>query len=138
VSSSGSSNRWFRIFFDGLWRWIPVASVASPQPTAPYGSDLLPSEVLYQGDSSYSGNGLYHLVMRGDGNLVLYQGSRPLWGARTSPAGSHAIMQPDGNVVYSAATMEPRDHSEILGLVWSSKTIPTSFYIPTADLPWVS
>ncbi len=61
---------------------------------------LHPGGILYPGSGLYSANGKYYFVMQTDGNLVLYQGSRPLWATGTNGrAVQRAIMQEDGNLV---------------------------------------
>ena len=45
-------------------------------------------------------DGRFLLVMQGDGNLVLYQEGKPLWGTGTqNTGGNFAVMQGDGNFV---------------------------------------
>jgi hypothetical protein len=47
-------------------------------------------------------DGRFELVLGGDGNLVLYQGSTALWAANTVGKGAvEAVMQGDGNFVLS-------------------------------------
>jgi hypothetical protein len=50
-------------------------------------------------------DGRFTLVLGGDGNLVLYEGSTALWSAGTAgKASSRAVMQGDGNfVIYDAS-----------------------------------
>lgn len=62
-----------------------------------------------------SRNGKFRLVMQGDGNLVLYSGSRALWhtGTNGNP-GAYFLVQADGNlVVYSSANKA----------LWHSRTV---------------
>ncbi|HLX48992.1 MAG TPA: hypothetical protein VKS82_11720 [Streptosporangiaceae bacterium] len=72
------------------------------------GNELLVNQSLYSVD------GRFHLILQGDGNLVLYEGSTPLWASNTVGRGSaDAIMQGDGNfVVYNSSG----------GAVWNSGT----------------
>lgn len=77
-----------------------------------------PSEVaspftLTADESLTSPNGVYRLVMQGDGNLVLYRsGGVAVWASGTNGSNRHAVMQADGNlVVYTGATP-----------LWSSNT----------------
>lgn len=62
------------------------------------------SDFLLAGDTVLGERGVSRLTMQGDGNLVLYRGSTPLWNARTAGnPGAYAFMQGDGNfVVYSS------------------------------------
>ena len=58
------------------------------------------NQSLSSGQSITSANGLYKLIMQGDGNLVLYSVSHALWSSNT--AGKpvvKVIMQGDGNLV---------------------------------------
>lgn len=63
-----------------------------------------------------SPDGVYSLIMQGDGNLVLYApgDATPLWASNTyGNVGAYAVMQNDGNlVVYSSGNVA----------LWSSKT----------------
>jgi hypothetical protein len=68
---------------------------------------LQQNEQLNVNDRLDSINGLFHLILQGDGNLVLYRThfGKPLWASNTdgSPA-DRIMMQADGNFVsYSAA-----------------------------------
>jgi len=69
---------------------------------------------LAANQSLASCNGDYSLIMQGDGNLVLYQGSTPLWASNTPGSGADkAIMQGDGNFVLYTSSGTP---------VWASNT----------------
>lgn len=62
-----------------------------------------------------STNGRYKLLMQGDGNLVLYSGTRPLWHAGThGNSGAYLVIQGDGNLVVYSATGRP---------LWNSATV---------------
>jgi hypothetical protein len=69
---------------------------------------------LYPGQSLNSCDGRFRLVLQNDGNLVLYQGSTPLWSSGTAGRDSAvAILQTDGNfVIYDSAGVP----------IWSSGT----------------
>jgi hypothetical protein len=69
---------------------------------------------LTTGQALFSCDGVYDLVMQGDGNLVLYKGASALWSSNTAgTAGSIAVLQDDGNfVVYTSASVA----------LWSSAT----------------
>ncbi len=105
---AGSANgtvRWFRISYAGVRVWLSAAKVASPQPHVPYCNDMLPNETLFAGQTVWSGNGSYRLVMQGDGNLVSYGPSGALWSTRTAGSGAdRVIMQGDGNLVLYAGS----------------------------------
>jgi len=64
--------------------------------------------------SIWSPNRKYRLVMQTDGNLVVYQGSTPLWSSCTNTSGGQiATLQPDGNFVVYDSNHYP---------LWSSNT----------------
>ena len=67
--------------------------------------ELTANQQLSANQSLASCNGDYTLIMQGDGNFVLYQGSTALWASNTSgSAATEAIMQGDGNLVlYSSS-----------------------------------
>jgi hypothetical protein len=63
---------------------------------------------LTPGQSLSSCDGRFDLILQADGNLVLYQGSTPLWASGTG--GQHAAraaMQYDGNLVIYSASGQP-------------------------------
>lgn len=75
-----------------------------------------PTIVVIPANSSiWSGDGRFQLVMQGDGNLVIYGPSGPLWGSGTDGSGSNntAVMQGDGNLVIYTQVGTP---------IWSSGT----------------
>ena len=79
----------------------PVASSVSAA------TNVLPAGgALEVGQSLTSTSGAYRLVLQGDGNLVLYDGSgRPIWSSGTNGSSVQTLaMQYDGNLVlYSTA-----------------------------------
>ena len=84
----------------GVWVGVSVT-----QSSATPGSGLDAGSQLTAGQSITSGNGLYNLIMQGDGNLVEYYGPTPAWASGTSASGSFVVMQGDGNlVVYDGST----------------------------------
>lgn len=86
--------------------WSTKTSAASYQ-ISESGSGIIPSgKLMYAGDSVWSGNRTYALIMQTDGNLVLYNAAKgiPLWASNTFGQGNWAAMQTDGNlVVYSSS-----------------------------------
>jgi len=83
------------------------ATLARPPVNAPTGFGLSAGQQLTGGQQVTSANRQYHLVMQGDGNLVLYTQSRALWNSRTDGhPGARAIMQSDGNLV----VYDPENH----------------------------
>ena len=83
-----------------LWhRWI---TISTPNTSAK----------IYKGYSVVSANRVFKLIMQSDGNLVLYKGTKALWGSKSRVKDSYAVMQADGNlVVYRKTTA-----------TWHSKT----------------
>jgi|GEM_PF-1080310 len=74
--------------------------------TQPCGS-LLTGDVLYPGQAVSSCNGRATFIMQSDGNLVLYQGSYPLWNSATQGDPGLLAMQGDGHLVLYSATWAP-------------------------------
>lgn len=103
--------RWFRVRYkiDG---WVSAADM-DPQPRVPYCSSMKSGEIIYSGQTVWSQNGQFRLIMQGDGNLVLYKAGTPLWATRTRGSGYRAVMQGDGNFVVYASDGKPK---------WSSGT----------------
>ncbi|MFC3690380.1 hypothetical protein [Aquipuribacter hungaricus] len=91
------------VFTDGAGR--PVASQDTQRRL-----NVLEEDFLVAGDTVLGERQASRLVMQGDGNLVLYRGSAPLWSSETQGnPGAYAVMQSDGNlVVYSAPASGPR------------------------------
>lgn len=87
----------------------PVISTGDgpPKPVAP-ASTLSPGQTLQPGSFLVSADGRYELIMQADGNLVLYQGSTPLWSSGTAgDDGAALTMQTDGNlVIYQNGVMK--------------------------------
>ena len=76
--------------------------------------ELAANVSLASNQSLASCNGTYKLTMQSDGNLVLYQGSTPLWASNTVGSGADkAILQGDGNFVLYTSSGAP---------VWASNT----------------
>jgi len=81
---------------------------------AEYTHILEPGQRLYAGDTLYSPNHSYRLIMQGDGNLVLYHGGSALWSSKTNGhGGANAVMQGDGNfVVYQSGHALWNSHTD--------------------------
>jgi nucleoid-associated protein YgaU len=61
---------------------------------------LQAGQSLPKGGSINSDNGAYTLTLQDDGNLVLSEGSTPVWSSQTAGSGSTVLdVQSDGNVV---------------------------------------
>ncbi|MCX5208726.1 hypothetical protein OG689_05360 [Kitasatospora sp. NBC_00240] len=89
-----------------------VASVAEATPAvsaAPSAPTRIPmNSVLARNQAWYSPNGHVQLAMQGDGNVVLYRDTTPIWVARGAmPNGNILAMQGDGNLVVYAADSTP-------------------------------
>lgn len=80
----------------------------------PGGPDTMaPGRRLYPWDHVDSADGRYRLTYQGDGNLVLYGPSGPVWATMTFDAPGWAEMQGDGNLVIY-------DHAQIP--IWATDT----------------
>lgn len=92
-----------------------VASASSAQLDA--------GEALTAGQYLTSPNGQYILVMQGDGNLVEYENSTPLWESGTTGTGANrALMQSDGNfVLYNSSGAVWQTHSMGAAAAYSLK-----------------
>jgi len=113
--------------FDLLRSTSPTACRAAPAPTptptptptpapapapAPGCGRMNSGEMLAAGKSKVSCDGRFTLAMQGDGNLVLYQGTRALWHTFTNGrGGALAAMQGDGNFVLYTAAGAPLFHT---------------------------
>jgi hypothetical protein len=91
--------------FGGEWVSDYYTTSPSFNSYAPGLGDCNPAPPSSQVRTQTSPDGLYSLIMQGDGNLVLYaQGSGARWSSGTYSPGAIAWMQGDGNlVVYSQA-----------------------------------
>ncbi|MGF9944630.1 hypothetical protein ABEX44_15410 [Priestia megaterium] len=89
----------------------PVWASKSAQPVKR--DRLNPGEKLLPGQSLWSQNGQYALVMQTDGNLVQYKSGVALWASKTNGKKvDFAILQDDGNfVIYGGG-----------GALWDTKT----------------
>lgn len=106
------------------WRIVAGAIPAgTSDPTACGGSSsncgtLTANQSLASNQSLVSCDGRFNLIMQGDGNLVLYEGSTVLWASNTvNSAATKATMQGDGNFVLYTASGSP---------VWASNTAGNS------------
>jgi hypothetical protein len=82
------------------------------------GDALGPDEALTSCD------GRFNLVAQGDGNLVLYMGSTPLWHTHTNGKSiSAAVMQEDGNFVLYDANGNATWHSHTFGHAGASLSL---------------
>jgi hypothetical protein len=88
---------------------ITLANVQRPKASLNPGESLRPEQMLK------SANGLYTLVMQGDGNLVLYDNKgKAIWATGTNGSGAVVCdMQQDGNLVLYTNSGVP---------VWASNT----------------
>src|SRR5262245_12765708 len=106
---------------------VPVSATltVSPQRSDTPPDHMAPGDFLLPGQFRQSADGRFRLVYQVDGNLVLYQGSNPLWDSRTQSANpGFAAMQGDGNFVVYDST----------GAVWASGTWnPGAFLVVQND-----
>ena len=106
-------------------RPTPLVASTTPSPTpsatasATAGCGVLTANQTFAVNQPIlSCDGRFKLVLGGDGNLVLYQGSTALWSAQTyGKGGTKAYMQGDGNFVIYTASGSP---------VWSTGTAGNS------------
>ncbi len=92
--------------WDGTWAFMrSVRDFSLTYTPTPSGFGLRSNEALHAGQSRTSADGRFTLIYQGDGNLVLYYGSQPLWDSGTwGTSPGQAVMQGDGNlVVYDAS-----------------------------------
>lgn len=84
------------VYAGGRAAWsIKTGLIPVPQPTR---SALAAGETLTAGQSLV--NGRFQAAMQGDGNFVLYDGSRPVfWTGTGGTGGARLAMQADGNLV---------------------------------------
>ena len=96
---------------------VPPAPEPEPQPQPQPGdcaSVLAPDQALWANESISSCNGLFTLVMQGDGNVVLYDNRNgvALWHSQThGTAGEVVVMQGDGNFVLYDASLKALWHT---------------------------
>lgn len=75
---------------------LKVGSAAPSPVAAPAHADRLNAgSTLYNGESLTSPNGRFKLNCQSDGNIVLYDGNRPIWGTSTNSQGAKLLL--DGN-----------------------------------------
>jgi hypothetical protein len=103
------------VIYDGgkaLWNSGTVVPGAPAKATAC--GLLKPGQGLEVGESHSSCDSRFTLAMQSDGNLVLYEGKKPLWETATNgKAGFGVYMQGDGNLVLYSTHSQP---------LWSSGT----------------
>jgi hypothetical protein len=119
-----SADYYLRVTADGGKMLKGQIALTSTRPTAPeVGSSggggggcgsMTANQQLTVNQSTVSCDGRFTLVLGGDGNLVLYEGSTALWSSGTAgKASAKAIMQGDGNFVIYDTSGSP---------LWSSGT----------------
>ncbi|MFF7994691.1 hypothetical protein ACFZDG_33580 [Kitasatospora xanthocidica] len=100
----------------------PAAAAQAPAPaavaataTALSAPTRIPmNSAIYRNQAWYSPDNHIMLAMQGDGNVVLYRDTTPIWVAKGAiPNGNVLVMQGDGNLVVYAADNTP---------LWSSGT----------------
>jgi len=111
--------RWFRVRYAGADGWVSAAKM-SPQPVVPYCSDMRVNETLFSGETVWSPNAAYRLIMQTDGNLVVYGPGGALWSSRTSGTDNRVVMQGDGNLVIYTPANSPLWYT---GTSWAGSTL---------------
>ena len=77
-----------------------VSAFNTPPTKVSMEPDHLINAPLQMNQSLRSANGIFHLTMQDDGNLVLYVGGKAYWATNTAGnKGAQAYMQDDGNLV---------------------------------------
>jgi hypothetical protein len=103
-----SADYYLRLTADGGKMLKGQIALTSTRPTSPEVASsggggcgsLNANQQLTANQSTVSCDGRFTLVLGGDGNLVLYEGSTALWSSGTAgKASARAIMQGDGNLV---------------------------------------
>lgn len=97
-------------------------------------STLTAGERLYPGQAIWSPNGTVGLHYQGDGNLVLYGPSGPLWSSDThGTSGGFATMQGDGNFVVYDAGGQPVWATDTSGLPGAELRVQDDGYLVLYD-----
>ena len=129
-----SSDYYLRLTNDGGRMLKKQIALTATRPTQPAGSSTPPTspptspaagcgalaanQKIGVNQSVLSCDGRFNLILGGDGNFVLYQGSTALWSANTAgKGGTEAILQGDGNLVIYTTAGSP---------VWASNTAGNS------------
>ena len=106
-----SADYYLRLTNDGGKMLKGQIALTSTRPTSPTGGSngggggtgcgsMAANTQLTANQSTTSCDGRFKLILQGDGNLVLYEGSTALWASGTAgKASKNAIMQGDGNFV---------------------------------------
>ena len=99
-TSVGSYSESFSIVSDGVGWFDYVKNDVTLNVRESESIILARSQVLNNGESLYSKNGLYQLILQSDGNLVVYRSATPVWSTRTNASKpDRLVMQDDGNLV---------------------------------------
>ncbi|MBS2554694.1 lectin [Catenulispora sp. NL8] len=119
-----SADYYLRLTDDGGKMLKGQISLTPTRPTSPVVStgggcgSMTANQQLTANQSTPSCDGRFKLILQGDGNLVLYEGSTALWASGTAgKASANAIMQGDGNFVIYDTGGSP---------LWSSGTAGNS------------
>jgi len=119
-----SADYYLRLTGDGGRMLKGQLALTPTRPTPPEVSSgggcgsLTANQQLAVNQSTLSCDGRFTLILQGDGNLVLYEGSTPLWASNTAgKASAKAILQGDGNFVIYDGSGSP---------LWASNTAGNS------------
>lgn len=116
----------------GLVLWSTNTAQAAPAPAPAPTPSAPPSgcgaiavnQELARGAEVRSCNGRFLFAHQGDGNVVLYDGSRALWNTRTNGKATRAlVMQGDGNLVLYSSTNTALWHTRTNGRAGASLAV---------------
>jgi pimeloyl-ACP methyl ester carboxylesterase len=128
--------------FDALVRHVELGTRTGSGGGSPGGggtggapqSTLTADERLYPGQAVWSPNGSHSLHYQGDGNLVLYGPSGPVWSSDThTTSAGFATMQGDGNFVVYDASGQPVWATDTAGLPGAELRVQDDGYIVLYD-----
>ena len=92
--------------FQGAMSDGAVAAMYDGQAADVSGANVLAvDQTMHEREALRSSNGIYHLWMQEDGNVVLYENTTAIWSTNTvGNPGAALIMQTDGNLVLYSST----------------------------------
>lgn len=118
VTTPGTKYQITAFFIDEQTRTRGQVTVAESTIPHPPSESLKSGEMLLRNNFLRSPSGRFKLEMQGDGNLVVYDGTEPIWASNTTwpYPGVRVTMQQDGNFVmladYNKVSWETRTASK--------------------------